>query len=348
MGSQENSEDQGTLDPSNILFFLWQRRKSLLIICMLAAGISAVVSLMIEEKYRSSVIMFPAETSAISNTLLGENRAGQDLLRFGDEEEAEQLLQLLQSNAIMTRIVEKYDLMKHYGIDPESPYRETTLRKTYEERVSFERTQYGSVRIEVLDQSPDTAAAIANDISSLVDSTKNRIQKERALEALEIVKEEYQKKKREVKAMEDSMDILRQKGVHNYEAQTEVFSEYLSKAILDNNHRAKKELQGQLDVLGQYGGTYRSLKESHEYDLEELSELKTKYEQARVDAHARIPHKFVVDQAFPADKKAFPIRWLIVVISTGSAFVLAALLLAIRDNLWPRLKNAVNNGNDQF
>ena len=41
-----------------------------------------------------------------------------------------------------------------------------------------------SIIIEVLDKDPVTAANIANDISNLVDSTMNRIQRDRAMHCL--------------------------------------------------------------------------------------------------------------------------------------------------------------------
>ena len=48
-----------SFDSTNLLFFLMSYRKPIIIISMAAAIISAVVSLMIQEKYLSTVILFP-------------------------------------------------------------------------------------------------------------------------------------------------------------------------------------------------------------------------------------------------------------------------------------------------
>jgi hypothetical protein len=38
---------------------------------------------------------------------------------------------------------------------------------------------------------------------------------------------------------------------------------------------------------------------------------------------------FVISHAVPADKKAYPVRWLIVLVSTFGAFVLGCIVLLI-------------------
>ena len=44
------------------------------------------------------------------------------VLRLGEDEELDQLMQVLQSDEIRRRIVEKFDLMNHYEIKPDSKY----------------------------------------------------------------------------------------------------------------------------------------------------------------------------------------------------------------------------------
>jgi uncharacterized protein involved in exopolysaccharide biosynthesis len=70
-----------------------------------------------------------------------------------------------------------------------------------------------------------------------------------------------------------------------------------------------------------------------------MSQLKTKYEEAKVDATDRIPHKFIVNNAKPAEKKVYPIRWLIVLVSTFAAGMLSIIVLLILENI-RRVKSA--------
>ena len=48
---------------------------------------------------------------------------------FGEEEQAEQLVQILQSAQIKDLIVEKFDLMKHYNISESDGYKYDKLIK---------------------------------------------------------------------------------------------------------------------------------------------------------------------------------------------------------------------------
>jgi uncharacterized protein involved in exopolysaccharide biosynthesis len=70
-----------------------------------------------------------------------------------------------------------------------------------------------------------------------------------------------------------------------------------------------------------------------EHEKEQLSHLRAKYQEARVDAEQTLPHKFIVNNAFPAEKKSYPIRWLIVLVSTVSTFIMALLVIIGYENI---------------
>ena len=190
-----------------------------------------------------------------------------------------------------------------------------------------------SVVIDVLDTDPNLAAEIANQIGTLLDSVKNRIQKERALQGLAIVEKEYKNLRYEVKMKEDSLRDLRRLGIHDYEAQAAVLSEQYATARIENDNSLAEELKNRLDTLAEYGGAYVSLRDQLKYMYEEMNLLKTRYEQAKVDAELSLPHKFIVNEAFPAEKKSYPIRWLVVAISMLGAFVFTLLTIIVLDTL---------------
>ena len=90
--------------------------------------VSSIVSLLIKEKYKSTVVLFPTTTNSISKALLDENNYQKtDILQFGEEEEAEKMLQILNSDEIRSTICQKYDLMKHYNIDSTDKFKRTKL-----------------------------------------------------------------------------------------------------------------------------------------------------------------------------------------------------------------------------
>lgn len=317
----------------NVMFFIYKWRKQLSIVGVSAFIVSCIVALTIQEKYKSTVILFPATTNSISKALLTESSTNkEDVLQFGEEEEAEQMLQILSSDEVRTRICEKYNLMAHYEIDPEDQYKRTKLYDQYFENISFKRTEYMSVKIEVMDQSPDTAAMIANDIAALHDSTKTRIQHERAKEALRIVEREYLSKLEEIRTMEDSLKVINSYGVFDYESQSEVTSEQYAIAISKNDQRAIKSLEEKLQIIGKYGSAYVSLRDNMYMQRKQLNLLKSKYDEAKVDAEQILSQKFVVSNAYPAEKKSYPVRWLIVLVSTLSSLLIAVITILLVEN----------------
>lgn len=317
----------------NILHFIFKWRKHLMVIAIAAVIVSSIIAMTIRPKYKSTVILFPATTSSISKALLSEiNFKNDDVLAFGAEEEAEQMLQILNSDEIRSTISEKYNLLGHYGIDSTDKFKRTKLYEEFQSNITFKRTEYMSVKIEVMDTDPDTAALIANDIARLHDSSKTRMQRERALQALNIVKREYFGKESEINKMIDSIKILNGLGLYDYESQSEVTTEQHAIALSKGDQRAVKALEEKLKIIAQYGSAYVSLRDNMELQRKQLNLLKTKYEGAKADAEQILPQKFVVSNAYPAEKKSYPVRWVIVVVSTITTLLMAVIAILLLEN----------------
>lgn len=324
-----------TFDSSNLIVYLYSWRKPLIGFSLLAAVVSAIFSapFFIPPKYKSQVILFPSTTNSVSKALLDERNADQDILEFGKEEEAEQMLQILNSDEIRERIIKKYDLLNHYEIDPEDPYKMTLLNKEFESNVSYNRTRFMSVSIEVMDTDPQKAADMANDIAALVDTVKNRIQYERALDGFKIVEKEYQDIQEEIEVLEDSLKALRSKGVLLYEDQVAILTEQLAVAEIAGKSSVARNIQKKLDQLAKFGGAQVNLSNRLMLLTEDAALIRRKYKEAKVNLENQLSHKFVVNKAFKAEKKSYPVRWLIVVLSTLGAFVLCLVCIIVLDTL---------------
>lgn len=312
----------------DLALFLWRRRRLVGGITLLGLIGGIVAAIAAPPQYKSEVILFPAITNSISKALLSEQSTGRDdILALGDEEDAEQLLQILHSDMVSDRTAKQYDLMKVYRINPEGKHKYSELAKAWESHVKFEYTRFGSVRISVLDEDPQRAADMANFISAQVDSVWSHMDRERALKGYLIVKEETDKLTAEIAAIKDSMDVLRGLGVQDYHSQAERFNEYLGAAIVKGDQRAISEFDRRFAVLAKYGGAYVTLQDRQFNELKRLSTLQMKLGQAKADLDNNLPHKFIVNQGYPADRSSWPIWWLVVGVSTVSAFLLALFLI---------------------
>ena len=323
-----------SFDSTDFISYIWMKRRTLITVSIIAAAISAIVSFLITPMYQSSVVLFPASSTSISKSLLSQSVNSQDdLLKFGSEQEGEQLMQVLSSAEIRDKIIQKFNLYKHYKVDTTARYWRTKLYDEYKSNIKFHRTEYMSVIIDVLDIDRDTAAYIANEISNQVDTVMTRIQHDRAQKALAIVEKEYLDMVAQMNQMEDSLKHIRLLGVVNYKAQAKAFNEAYANAIASGKTGGVKQLEDKLKILARYGGAYVALSDLLKIETERLSLLKGKYMDAKVDAEQSIPHKFVVDKAYKSEKKAYPKRMLIVMISTLSAFFMALLLQIFRDTV---------------
>jgi uncharacterized protein involved in exopolysaccharide biosynthesis len=334
------------LNSVNLLNLLYKWRLPLIIVTTVSIIAAVIFSSpwFIKPKYKSSVIMFPVATNSISKVLISQNSGiKEDILGIGEEEQAEQMLQMLNSNLIRDRIIEKYSLINHYGIPQDSKHKLTRLFREYENNVKFRRTEYMAVKITVFDTDPQMAADMANDIAALLDSTRNFMQKERAMKAFRIVDEEYRSLENEVNGIVESLKFLGSKGVNDYERQSEVLNLQLAIAISQSNQHAIRAIQQKLDTIGKYGGQFLSLKNSLEFKTEQLTLLKTKYQEAKVDAEQFLPQKFIVNNAYKAEVKSYPIRWIILVVTAFIVFFMAVLTIIIVEN-YPKLQLKKNFG----
>jgi hypothetical protein len=181
-----------------------------------------------------------------------------------------------------------------------------------------------------MDWNPDTAALMANDIVQLLDTVKNNMIKERVAAAYEVIKSEYELTKSNIDLLIDTLTSLGELGVVSQIERAEIKAGY-SQALISGRSDAVTELKAIIDANHKYGAIHKGFVEKLENETKRLSELKSVYQQARANFEARLSYQFVSEVAFAADKKAYPIRWLIVVMSCISAFVFSIFLLIILD-----------------
>jgi len=314
----------------DLLAYMLKKRNVLIIITSVAVVASAIVSLIITPRFKSSMIFFPTTTSSVSKALISNNVfLNQDVLMFGDEEDAEQMLQILHSDDIKNRLIEKYDLFNHYDIPANSKMRWTILDNTMKSNISFRKTEYMSIEITVLDEDPEYAKNICEDIGNFLDSTITNMRKETAYEAFKIVEKEYLTLQSEINQIEDSLKTIRNLGLYDYQSQSQALNEAYVKAMTEGKTELANKITSELKVLADYGAIYLSLSEFLTRENERLSLLKAKYVEAKVDAENQLPHKFIVTNAYVPEVKAYPRRTIIVIVSTLSAFIMGLLSLLL-------------------
>lgn len=322
---------QGQFDSTNLIVFIIKKWKSIFAITAIGAIIAIVASLLIVPKFKSTVILFPATSGSISKSLLTEANSNKDLLVFGGEEEVEQMMQVLLSEELKELVIDRFNLYEHYEIDSATSYPRTKMQKLYGENVKISRTRFMSIQIDVLDRDPVLAAELSNGIAAYVDTMMNNIKQKRVKKALEIVEREYYHLNSQVEEYEKQFKEIRQKGINNYESQSEVYNDAYAVALAEGRTKGADKLAEKLQILSEYGGEYVKLRDRYYMANKRFGVVSQQYDLAKVDAEEVLPQTYIVESGKVAEKKAYPIRWLIVFVSTVSTFIFSILLLLIID-----------------
>ena len=310
----------------NLLIYIWKKRKILVMVSGIAGVVGLIVSLLMTPIFRSTAIVFPAATSTVSFS--EQRNAKAAAMDFGEEEQAEQLVQILSSSRIRDKIIQEFDLMKHYNIDENDANKYYKLVKTYNDNFLYVRTRYGSIQIDVLDRDAKLAADMANKIVDLIDTVKNNMVAERTWPAYEINKRKKEQLEKEREELVHRRDTLSAMGVMSLDGRTELFQ-----ALVNAGGADKADIKKIIDVNIKYGSTFDALDFSLKEKITQLELFKVSYEQAESDAYAIFNHKFVVERAVVADKKDKPKRLIIVLLATIGAFVFTLFTLLISDRL---------------
>ncbi|MEC8802854.1 MAG: hypothetical protein VXX32_03585 [Bacteroidota bacterium] len=326
------------MESTHLLVFIYRNLKTLIAVGFLAAVAASGVSLMLDEYYESTVVMFATSQHSLGEQFFEETKKN-DLLAYGETEDAERLLQILNSHRIRNRIIEKYDLYTHYNIDPSEPGAKTDMALTYGSNVSANLTRFGSIRVQVLDTDPELARDMANDMAFLVDSVANSMRNERANEAYKLALGALAQTSEQIAQAEDSLASLHALGIYDFETQVEGLTAQYGMAVASGRSAAANTLKKDLERLGTLANGYNNLSAYLEAAYEQQSLLKKRVELMRVDAETQLSSSFIVDYASAADKKAKPVRWLIVVMTSVVAVGAAFLAMLAWDTL-QRAQNA--------
>jgi LPS O-antigen subunit length determinant protein (WzzB/FepE family) len=328
----DDSLPTGNGNETTLLKQVWGWRTPLIASGLIGAIVSAAASFLIEPEFQSSVVLFALPQQSIGAQFYEEVKR-EDILAYGEAEDAERLLQILNSDRIRRRIIEKYDLWSHYDIERDEPGAQAAMAKVYAGKVGADLTRYGSIRIDVFDTAPEMARDMANDIAQLTDSVANQLRNDRALEAFRYAERSLRKNQREIEEMERRLGELRQEGVYDFPIQIEGLNEQYATALGEGKQGRANDIMAKMERLAPFANEYNQLTTKLEDAYEQEAVLKKRFDLNMLDSESQLPAAFVVDRAASADKKSRPVRWLITVMGAVSVALASLVFLLTRQAL---------------
>ncbi|HCQ29387.1 MAG TPA: hypothetical protein DIU39_03810, partial [Flavobacteriales bacterium] len=277
------------------------------------AGVLFSSPIFIRPRYKTEAVLYPMNLTPYSN-----------------ESATEQMLQLLESNEITNALISDFDLYKKYEIDPAENGSRFKILKEIKDNIQITKTSYESVVVEVTDYSAEDAKAMVDSIISKVNKIAKRIEHAKAkaeLEALEIIKKQ---KGQTIKNLLDSIKLysIRYDLLDYIMQSKEVTAGYME--LLARNVRGKsyEEAMGLYKNLEKQGRKFHDFHHQLNLTREEYAQLEKEYDEALKKMKQDYTFTNVIVSPEVPDKKAYPIRWLIVVlVFVSSEIMLMALLM---------------------
>lgn len=315
--------------------FIWKWRYWLLAICLITAVLSFCCSLFIKPKYKSNAVIYAPRTNSVAKILLNEEGYNErlDIKAYAIEEETEQMMQLLAAREIKDSLIKKYDLANYYGLNTNNKGWQNKLYKIVTANLIIKRTNFGAINISVSDWDPQRASDMANDVLRLVDTIKNRAERERAVAAYQALQAHIDSVENASRCIKDSIRMCMENGVFDYESQSERVMQQYAIAVAQGNAAAANRLSEELKKLETWGPKYMEWSNLQENFSKYEALCRQKMLDAQMDMSDCMPVKFVVERPIPADKKYYPKKSIITLVSTLSVLILSIIVLLMIEKL---------------
>jgi uncharacterized protein involved in exopolysaccharide biosynthesis len=273
----------------DLFHILSKWKKTIIYVTLIALILSAVVSLILPVYYKSTAIFYPYNLKNFDPRNLDQPSE-----IFGDKEDSDRLLLIGGSSALENKLISKFDLFKRYEIDKSEKYARTKLSEELRNNINIIKNERSAIEITVYDKDPKVAADMANETVKLIDEINKAPVIENYTKILNVFKSQVDAKYDELDSLSNSIRTIKKQ------------SEYKNaNAYFDDLKNADVRVTSELvDALA----------------------MKEKYQRAVLFYNSNMPSIFIIEPAIVAERKAKPIRWIIVASSTFIALVLISML----------------------
>ncbi|MEK6615718.1 MAG: Wzz/FepE/Etk N-terminal domain-containing protein [Bacteroidota bacterium] len=299
----------------DLLTILLKWKITLVIVSALAVVLSSVFSspFFIKPKYKSTAVIYPS-----------------NLMPYSQESTTEQMLQLFQSDSIFNHLADYFHLIRHYELDSASPTIHHELLVTYNENVSIKKTEYEAVKIEVMDQKPEVACSMINEMVNAFNAYTLKLNREKSRELVPIFGNLMKTKQEQIDSITTALKELAVKfGIIDYKAQSRELSKEYYRTIATGNEKKINELTNSLRNLEERGGKFHELQQHLNQSTKEYGKLLIQYNTVVSDAEKHLTYTNMVVKPFPSDKRAYPVRWLIVTIATFASVLFSLIVIML-------------------
>ena len=300
------------------IFLKWKWH--LIAIAVIAALLAAVFSssIFMKPRFKSYALVYPS-----------------NIAPYSDESESEQMLQWLQSQDVRDSVMRKYDLPKHYGIDSSEKYFRSTMEYMYKKNVQIRKTQYESIEIIVTDQDPVIAKDIVLSIINFCNAKIRSIHREKYSEVVNSMGKALKEKRAQLDSVESELTDLRiNYELFDYESQAREITRGYLRTVDGSNSTSinTKDVLRLKENFEEKSGQMAILIQRRQDILRLYADFEQEYDRAVYDAEKHFTFTNVVTPPEVADKKSYPVRWLIMLYAVAASLFFSVVVISVIEN----------------
>lgn len=306
-------------DNQRIFQLIWNRKVHFIIVGAVAVLLSAIFSgpVFIKPKFKSTARIYPSNIWVMS-----------------EESETEQMLEIISSRDIKLKVINAFNLHEVYKVKRDDPHYLTYMLDLYNQHVNAGKTKFETVEIKVMDYDPQRASDMCDSIIRFYNKKVRNMHKAKDLEMVKIARKNLDKKYGELDTLMAELDIVRKEyGILDFKSQVEKVTEGYMNALAGGRASGAdtRKIQDLYNNLAEKGSQTRILENRFDNLLTTIDSLTTVHDIYLSEFEKDITYAHVVEYPVPADKKSYPVRWLIVAFTTISAVFLALLVFLVLD-----------------
>lgn len=268
----------------------------ILTLTVVAAIAAAIFSVFVMDEYYLSWATFYPTNQAMNDRSIIFSADATQTDYFGGKSDVNRVLTAANSAPLMEYIIDSFHLAQHYDVDTNKKYWHTIIRKKFEKNYAAIKTERDAVEISVYDTDPLMATKIVNAILAKVDAMNKELVNETKRKTQQAIINQIKDLQAQVDGYADTLAVLGQE----YKIKVSTGAEGTS--IVDGNDY--KAVQKYKVILAKQVSATREL--NNTISIKSQMDVSLKNNETSL---------YVVEQAFPADRRSKPVRSLVVLIT---------------------------------
>lgn len=198
-------------------------KKPILSATFIAFIASIIIAMILPVYFESKTIIYPNNlTLADKSSIFGQQQNQSEFSYYGNKFDANRILSFANSSTVIDYIINKYDLVSHYGYDKNDAFVFTKTKEDFLKNYAAFKNDRDAIEIILLDTDKDLCAKIVNDIADKIDKLSIEPIKENRLKIVKMLEKEIAEKMSNPAKNSDLADELKSlnKSLTEYKVST--------------------------------------------------------------------------------------------------------------------------------